>query len=214
MTWTVFWPCGMSTRFSITKPSTSVAPDRQARSSRNSRRCSVAIGRVGPGNFVFVAEPQHAAIGEADALEQVVEHHHAPERRRQRRDEQAVVAPRHDAGHGAGGVAAEAVGHQPLAARHRARSAGASSGVGDRAGQFSRCDSSSFCSLGNGTATSSTAASPGRCHSPCGSKRRRAAGRRSATASLLTTTSPSRQPAGGASSGSGAGRRDRGRSRD
>ena len=71
----------------------------------------------GTGDFVLVAEPDDAVSRQPDALEQVIEHHDAPERRRQRRDQHAVVATRQHAGDGARRVAAEAVGHQPLAPR-------------------------------------------------------------------------------------------------
>ena len=78
---------------------------------------SGAIRGVRAGHFVLVAEPDHALARQAHALEQVIEHHDAAERRRQRRDQHAVVAARQHAGDRARRVAAEAVGHEPLAPR-------------------------------------------------------------------------------------------------
>ena len=48
-----------------------------------------------PSDFILVAEPQHVAIGHADALEQMIQHHESSQRRQKRGDEQAVIAARH-----------------------------------------------------------------------------------------------------------------------
>ena len=63
------------------------------------------------------ARVEHAAVGQAQALGESVEHHHAAQRIGQGGDQQAVVAARDGAAHRAGGVAAQAVGDQPLLAQ-------------------------------------------------------------------------------------------------
>ena len=119
MTWTVFCPCGISTRFSIDHARQLVAPDRQPELEPELDQVLRAIGDVRAGDLVLVAEPEHLAIRQPHALEQVIQHHHAAERRRQRGDEQAVIPARDDAGDRARRVAAEPVRDEPLAARRR-----------------------------------------------------------------------------------------------
>src|SRR5207244_8367795 len=59
------------------------------------------------------------AARELQLLGDRAQHHDAPERRRERRDQDAVVAARDDARHGARRVAAETVGDEPLARDER-----------------------------------------------------------------------------------------------
>ena len=94
-----------------------VEPDRQPQLEAELGQMLGAVRRVRAGDFVLVAEPDDAVPGQPHALEQVIEQDHAAERRGQRRDQHAVVAARQHAGDRAGGVAAEAVGDQPLAPR-------------------------------------------------------------------------------------------------
>jgi hypothetical protein len=67
---------------------------------------------IGPA--LFSAKLDRLTAGQAQQLDQMVEHHRAAQRRGQRRDEQPVKAPRHDAGDRSRRVAAQAVSDEPL----------------------------------------------------------------------------------------------------
>ena len=67
----------------------------------------------------FAAKRNDIVIAEAKKFRDVTPHHHATERRGQRRDEQSVITPRDRARNCAGGVTAEAVGHEPFAIEQR-----------------------------------------------------------------------------------------------
>ena len=132
------------------------------------------------------------------AAREVVQHHRAAERRRQGGDQQAVVAPRRHAGDRARGVAAEAVGDQPLAGR----AAGVRAGIGrGRATAIRRIRSVIA------TATPKTSGGVARQDAPAVGADRAAGVPRAAVRGCPRSTRErlQRVPAGGASSGSASG---------
>jgi len=94
-----------------------VSPDRQAVLHRELLERGCRAERTEPLRLLDPCEAQAAPIGGRRLLGKVIQHHHAAEGRRQRGDEQPVVAPRHDPGDRAGGVPAQAVGHEPFTAK-------------------------------------------------------------------------------------------------
>ena len=198
--------------------------DRRARRSRSARPAGRApagtrrgaptrSATFGPGHLVLVAEPHDLPVRQPHALEQVVQHHHPAERRRQRRNQQPVIAPRHHAGDGAGRVAAQAVGHQPLAARRRVIAFEVVLRPRDDAGQVQA--SSSFCASSSISPRSErrrTAAAPGTWQ-----MRMRPHRRCAAAAVARRLAAPVHRPTGSRTAAPAAARAaaaDRGRSRD
>ncbi len=78
-----------------------VPPDRQPQLQRELHEVLGAVGSVGAGDLVFVAQPEGIAAADAHPFQQVIQHHDASERRPQRGDEQTVVAAGDDTGDGA-----------------------------------------------------------------------------------------------------------------
>ena len=91
-----------------------VAPDRQAPFEAKLGKVLDTVQVELAADALLAAEMHGLAVRQPQPFREVIEHHAAPERARQRGDEQAVIAPRSDAGERAGSVAAQAVGHQPL----------------------------------------------------------------------------------------------------
>jgi hypothetical protein len=91
-----------------------IAPDRQSVLQAKAGEVLHAV-EVELSPFLLVAaELDDVAVGKPDHLGDSVQHHGAPQRRRVGSDQQAVIAAGQGAANGAGGIASQAVGHQPL----------------------------------------------------------------------------------------------------
>ena len=91
-----------------------VVPDGQSFFEPETREVLRAVELASLAGVVKSRERDHATVGPAELLPEVVEHHRPAERCRQRRNQQRVVTPRQGARNGARRVPAEAVGDEPF----------------------------------------------------------------------------------------------------
>ena len=105
----------------MTNPSTSKVQTGSPPSSRNSFELVDALEEQRAAHALFAAQPMHSPTGQTQPLAKLAHHDEPTERRRQGRDQQRMIAAGHHAANGAGRVAAEPVGDQPLATQDAAR---------------------------------------------------------------------------------------------
>ena len=130
----VFWRWGTTSRFSRASPGASNLHKGRPASRRNSaRRPSRSVGMV--AGDLLDADGDPRAVGQAEPLAELVEHHRPAERGGQGRDQEAMIPAGRDAADRPRGVAAQAVGHKPLA-RGQPRRFGVGGGLGHQTGGF------------------------------------------------------------------------------